>query len=474
MWQMLLDKIKGVLARMLQTGQVESAIGASIAVSRQMQQSIDLWVAMLQGDAPWQDDNTESLGLPAAIAGELARLVLVEFELEVAGENPRARFLAGEYAAFAPRLRPNLEYGLGCGGLAFKPYVDGGRLVVDCVPAWRFYPTAANSRGEITGAVFIEQVQIGKRWYTRLEQHRLTDTGYRVSNSAYRSFSEHELGSPVGLDAVDEWAGLEPEAEIRYKDGRAPERPLFACFRVPFANAIDPASPLGVSVYSRAVGLIAQADKQYSRILWEYEGSELAVDVSQEALRVENGKFATPERRQRLFRGLSLEGSSGSDLYQVFSPTIRDGSLFNGLDKLLKRIEFNCCLAYGTLSDPNNVDKTAEEIRSSKQRSYAAVRELQETLGAALEHLLWVMDLYTSLYGLAPAGEWEVAFQWGDGVLEDVEGEFARRKQLADAGYLKPEKLLAWYLGISEEEALAEYIPAAREPEPSLFGAAGE
>lgn len=459
---------------MLQTGQVESATGSKVAVSSQMQQSVELWAAMLRDQAPWLDENTESLGLPGAIVSELARLVLVELEINIEGENPRARYLAGEYAAFAPRLRPALEYGLGCGGLAFKPYVDGGRIVVDCVPVWRFYPTAANSLGEITGAVFIEQAQRGKLWYTRLEQHRLTDSGYRVSNAAYRSFSEHELGSPVGLDAMDEWAGLEPEAEIRYKDGRAPERPLFAYFRVPFANAIDPASPLGVSAYNRAVGLIAQADKQYSRILWEYEGSELAVDVSQEALQVKDGKFTTPERRRRVFRGLNLEGSSGGDLYQVFSPEIRDGSLFNGLDKLLKRIEFNCGLSCGTLSDPNNVDKTAEEIRSSKQRSYAAVRDLQRALQTALEHLLWAMDMYASLYSLAPPGEWEVAFQWGDGVLEDVEGEFARRKQLVDGGYMKPEKLLAWYLGISEEEALAEYIPAAREPEPSLFGAAGE
>lgn len=39
-----------------------------------------------------------------------------------------------------------------------------------------------------------------------------------------------------------------------------------------------------------------------------------------------------------------------------------------------------------------------------------------------------------------------------------ITSELARLKALADGGYLKPEKLIAWYFGVSEEEA-AGYIP---------------
>ena len=46
--------------------------------------------------------------------------------------------------------------------------------------------------------------------------------------------------------------------------------------------------------------------------------------------------------------------------------------------------------------------------------------------------------------------------------MEDTDKEFARRKQLVDGGYMKPEKLLAWYFGISEEDA-AEYVPAVKQ-----------
>ena len=169
-----------------------------------------------------------------------------------------------------------------------------------------------------------------------------------------------------------------------------------------------------------------------------------------------------PPRNKRLFRELGIDAGSSGDLYKVFSPAIRDSALFNGLDKILKRIEFACSLAYGTLSDPASVEKTAEEIRSSKQRSYTAVSEMQKELGNALQHLLWIDSFYADLYKLAPTGEYDVAITWGDGILEDPGIEFGRRLQLVNNGHLKPEKLIAWWFGVSEEDA-AEYIPANGE-----------
>lgn len=463
MFQRFFTWIRGVLSKMLHINNAKRALGVEIAISEEMQRSVDQWAQMFADKAPWLDDTTQSLGLPAAIAGEIARLTTVELESEITG-SARANYLQGEYNRVLANLRSNVEIAAAGGGLAFLPYVDDGRVVVDCVPAWRFFPTAFNSRQEVTGAVFVEQVTKGKIYYTRMEHHQLTDAGYVIRNLAFSSMSKSDLGSPCGLNAVAEWADLEPETNIRFADGTVPERTLFAYFRMPFANTVDAGSPLGVSVYSRAVDLIKESDRQYSRILWEYEGSELAVDASLGALNIEeqSGLACMPKRRSRLFRELNIDQGQSGDLYKVFSPEIRDTALFNGLDKLLKRIEFNCNLAYGTLSDPQNVDKTAEEIKSSKQRSYAAVCDVQKALQAALEHLVWSMDLYASLYNLAPRGEYEVNFTWGDGILQDVDAEFVRRKQLADGQYIRPELLLSWYFGVTEAEA-QKMLPA-RDP----------
>lgn len=452
MFRKFLAWILGVLQKMAYQNDIKRVFGTDVAISQPMLDAISLWGDMFLDKAPWLNGTTQSCGLPAAVASEFARLTMVELEANVTG-GARGDFLNLQLADVLNRLRESLEVACGTGNMALKPYVTAdGTIVVDCVPAWRFFPTAYNSQREVTGAIFPERIIKGKVYYTRMEWHNLTKDGYVVRNLAFRSDQEDGLGQACSLTDVAEWAELAPEATFRYSDGSAPERPLFAVFRVPLANTVDPESAAGVSVYSRAVNLIREADRQYSRILWEYEGSELAVHASEFALRPTQHGGRMPERRKRLFVGLDID-NDGKDFYSVFSPEIRDTALFNGFNQLLRRIEFNCNLAYGTLSDPQNVDKTAEEIRSSKQRSYTAVCEIQKSLDAALQHLVWIMDYYATLYRLAPSGKYELTLTWGDGVLEDVDAEFVRRKQLADSGYLKPEALLAWYLRISEEEA---------------------
>lgn len=446
----LIGLLKGVIAKMLGRNEIQRALQVETAVSNEMQTALMLWADLFQDKAPWRNRETQSYGLAASIAGEIARLVTVEFQSKITGST-RAEYLDRAYQAFLPRLRPAVEYAAAAGTLIFKPYLTAdGQLAVDCVPAWRFVPTAYNSLGQITGAAFIEQVQRGNTWYHRIEHHQLTDKAYTIHNAAYKAFSASDLGTPCALQAVPEWAALASEVTIRNQDGSTLARPLFAVLRMPMANTIDADSPLGVSVYSRAIGLIEQADRQYSRILWEYEGSELAIDATDGALPPDD---RLPQRQQRLFRQLGIEGKAQSDLYEVFSPQIRDTALFHGLDKLLKRIEFNCYLSYGTLSDPQNVDKTAEEIRSSKQRSYSTVRDIQKALEHALDHLIWVMDQYASLYHTAPSGAYKVSYSFGDGVLEDTDKEFAQRMQLVNAQILRPELMLTWYYGCSEEEA---------------------
>ncbi|MEG2653166.1 MAG: hypothetical protein RSA17_06275, partial [Ruthenibacterium sp.] len=224
-----------------------------------------------------------------------------------------------------------------------------------------------------------------------------------------------------------------------------------------------PSSPAGVSAYSRAADLIEQADRQYSRILWEYEGSELAVDASVGAVLTEDGRTRLPRTAQRLFRELGIDHGDGGDLYSVFSPVIRDESLFNGLENLLRRIEFACYLSYGTLSNVQQVEKTAEEIKMSRQRSYSAVCDMQKSLALALTKLVRVMDLYASLYRLAPQGAYEASFSFGDAVATDTAAEReAMRADCRDGAAAWWEYRMRFY---GESEGEARRRAAGGEPE---------
>lgn len=433
---------------MLGKEKVRDALGVDIAISDRMGQAIELWARMYANKPPWLKKNVISCGLSAAVAAEMARLVTLELQTEVSGND----FLDTEYQAVIEDIRRYCEYGCAKGGLALKPYVSDGHIEVDTVQADRFFPTGYNSRGDITSAVFVETLNRGKQVYTRLELHEWDGSRYAIHNRVYvksDTDTTENLGREVPLTVVQEWADLEPETNIENV-----ENPLFAYFKVPNANNIDDQSPLGVSVYSRAVSDIREADRQWTRIVWEYEGSELAVDVDNGMFKKNErtGEWDLPEGRERLFRIMDFEDND--EKYKVYSPAIRDESLFNGFNNILRRIEFNCGLAYGTLSNPENVDKTAEEIKASKQRSYSTVSDIQKSLQKALEHLVYSMDVLAQLGGLPGGKKYELSFNWDDSIVIDKEQELLSMQQDATGGFIRKELYVAKKYGVSEEEAL--------------------
>lgn len=428
---------------------ISNALGVDIAIDDNMARAIDLWADMYHGAPPWLSGTTRTLNIPATIAGEIARMVTLEMQSRITG-SARAEYLDSQYRPIIQRARVITEYACAKGGVMIKPYIDNNGIAIDCVHAGRFYPTAYDSNDNITGVIFVAQKSVGTSIYTRLEQHSLVGDTYTINNSAYRSNTPGVLGVRVSLTDVDEWAELEDTATIQPID-----RPLYAYFRMPMANVVNPTSPLGVSVYAKAVDTIQQVDKLYSDILWEYEGSQLAIDADITTFRRDSrtGNLIMPKGRERLFRALDL--GEGTDRYHIFSPQIRDTSLFNGLNQLLTKIEDQCCVAHGTLSVPDAEARTATEIKILKQRTYATVADIQKALQNALDNLVYAMDVWATLGELAPAGQYEISYKWDDSIIVDTQSEQAIRLQEVGAGLLRPEAYLMWRYGVTEEDAKA-------------------
>lgn len=442
-----IERIGQVIRKMLGREKIKDVIGVEVAVSDKMANGIDLWAKMYKNEPPWKEKNIKLCGLPAAIAGEFARLVTLELKTEVTGND----FINEEYQAVISDIRKYTEYACAKGGLAMKPYASEGHIEVDMVQADRFFPTKFNSRGEVTAAVFAESLTVGQKVYTRLEYHQHEGTMYHINNKAFvkQDLDNVEvLGKEVPLTAVPEWANLQEEVTLKNV-----KMPLFAYFKIPNANNVDDTSPLGVSVYSRAINDIKEADNQWTRLLWEFEGSELAIDADITLFKKDDkGNYEFPKGKDRLFRMMDLDDNA--EKYKVFAPAIRDENLINGFNAILRRIEFNVGLAYGTLSDPNTVDKTAEEIKASKQRSYSTVSDIQKSLQTALEQLVYAMDVMAQLSGLSGRKKYEMSFDWDDSIVIDKEQELASMQQDAVAGFIRKELYVAAKYGVSEEEAL--------------------
>jgi len=153
-----------------------------------------------------------------------------------------------------------------------------------------------------------------------------------------------------------------------------------------------------------------------------------------------------------------VTGKDGAPFFNAYSPDIRDQSFFNGYNRIIQKVEFNCGLAYGTLSDPQTVDKTAEEIKASKQRSYATVKSIQNSLETALKTLLDAMAAWAEIGGLPCKGGYDAAFDWDDSIVVDKDKEREQDRQDVSMGIMRPEEYRAKYYGETLEQA-AKNLP---------------
>lgn len=448
----LFEFIKKAVRKILGKENIQKALKLDVATSDKMSKRIELWTKMYEDKATWKIGDTKSMNLACSIASEISRLVTLEMKSEVTGSE-RAEFINQVYQKLLRHIRIETEYACAKGGIVFKPFLSGDKIAVDCIHADKLFPVAFDSDGELVSAVFVEKLTKENDIYTKLEFHEFDNGNCTIINRAFvSSFGSLELGTEIPLSKVPEWADLEEEVHCR-----AATRPFFSYFKMPLANTIDSESNIGVSVYSRAVDLIREADEQYSRILWEYKGSELAIDVDETCLA---GGKELPKGSERLFRGLDLQGR-GEDFYKVFSPDIRDSSLFNGLNKQLQRIEFACGLAYGTLSDVQETAKTATEILASKQRSYSTVSDIQKALQNSLENLLISINDLCDMYKIGGSGEYEVGFEFDDSLIVDSGTDQTIMLQEVAAGIIKPEIYLMRRYGLTEDQC-KDYMPASK------------
>ena len=488
-------------------------------ISTEMEQSIILWDKMYKGKADWihepdGNDHTRvvSLGLPSMIASEKARMALIEFnsEITVATEqkemkNPdyhepepdefgnmipsmepkmikedvpkssedRAEYLEEQYKKLKKQLRKQLEYGIAKGGLVIKPYVvmnkskdDKGKettdydIEFDFIQADNFYPLAFDASGHITEAAFIQTKVDKNTIYRRLEYHKWEKNKVTVINKAFMTNNLDGLGMDIhvvslgqecSLKDIPEWSGLQEKTTIANV-----EQPLFAYFKMPDANTIDPNSPLGVSGYSRAVSLIKDADMQYSRLLWEYEAGEMAIDIDRDALKTQVGADGNTHEvlnhmQERLYRKVDL--STQGDTFIPYSPVLRDTNYINGLNNILMRIEDVCSISRGTLSDAAAEARTATELKILKQRSYQANADIQETLEDTLKEVVYIMNTYCDLYEITKDGEYDVSFEWDDSIMVDINEEINKRMTLMQNGIMSKLEMRMWYFGETERQA---------------------
>lgn len=417
----------------------KSVLGTDITLTDDMITAINEWKDMLAGNAPWITDYVRSLKIEAGICREFADATLVE--LETALSNAK---LNEVYQKCLTGLNENLQEALGLGSFIIKPISESA---AEFVTADKFVPIRFSDDGKPIDIAFVTVKRVGvTEYYTKLERHYFTNGNLTIENKCYHSQSKDYIGSLCDIGQVDEWQKIEP-GPVTYL---GMNRMDFGYYRNPIKNKID-GSQCGVSMFDCARELIEKADIQGARLDWEYESGERAIHVDSRALnKGSRGRSGMAQLNKRLYRGLEIEDGKDKELLKEYSPDMRDESFNRGLEKWLRRIEFSVGLSYGDLSNVQEIEKTAAEIKASKIRKYNRVDAIQKNLAVCLEDFAGGLAF---LNGQLHSG-YEFSCKFSDSILTDEETERQQDRQDVSMGVMSlKEYRMKWY---NEDETTAE------------------
>lgn len=441
---------------------IGKAFGVELIQSSEMNAALTLWDSITSDRPPWldPDDDVRTYNMGKHIADYRARLVCLDIGVALSG-SPRADYLQAICNDLIKRLPDKVADAERLGGIAIK--WNGSSW--DFALPGEFGITKQDGNGNIVGAIFAEYITHGIDHYTRLEYHRFKDGLYLVTNKAFRNRAmqngQYTLGAEVPLTEVEEWAEMQPEAQIEQL-----ETPLFAFFRLPGSNTIDKTSPLGMSAFANAVPELEALDMALSRKNGEVADSKHITFVGQAAIQYAN---AHSTKLPRFVQGLGV-GVDDQKPITEHVPTMLTDARIKDINFDLSMAGVKCGFSEGVfVMDGQTGVITATQVESDDRDTIQTIKADRDALRCAVEQAIKGADALTTLLGAAPLGEYETTFNFGD-ITYNYEEDKASWKNYASQGWVPLWLYFTKFEGMSEEEAKKMVAEAsAAEKEKGLF-----
>ncbi len=417
----LINKIKGWWHKMFDYKKIVKDFGLDIQTSENIIDAITKWSNIYNKNEPWLDENTKSLHVARTMCEKVAKAVTIEFK-----SNCSEKYLNSVYQKFLKKKRKYVEQMLGKSSVFFRPYFDGKKIKVSVIQADKFIPVSFDDDDNLTSYILIDQITDEEKIYTRLEYNEYKDNKITIKNICYKGNKNNViLATRIDLTSVDKWKEIKEIEIIENID-----KLIGGFATMPTTNDLDNDSPIGQPIYHNALDVLEEIDHQFSRIIHEYEGTELALDIDETILAPDDkGNLRLPKGKERYFRKWNLKDEESKSI-SIFSPEIRENPLFNGLNEYLIQVESACHLSHGTLAKPEAIEKTAQEIKTSKQDYYVTVSDIQAVLQDAFDDLLYGIYALCKLYGIPVKNDYTTEYEWDDSIL--VDKDTARNQALIE------------------------------------------
>lgn len=381
-------------------------------------------------------EDISKINFTAIFAARLATLAVTDGTITAAGDNARAAHLDGVLQAqIMTYAQPIVSAALGYGGIALVPYMANGKIYIDRVPQNRFF--VIEQRGEdITRAILLADfiVRDSKR-YARYTEYELSGGICYIRNRATVN------DSPCALDALPEWAGIPEDVAVG-----GCNRPLFGFMRCPQDNR-RPDSLAGVPITYGCDALLKAIADAMAEETTEYANKRafIAADVTM---------FDKDDKLPKGGVFKTLIGQGGEDLWHEYSPEIRYAAYTSRVQELFSRLEKAVGTSRGILTAPEP-QATATAVRQAQHDTWAMVGNIRRAAERAIEDTMYAVNVLCNYYGITPPGDYTLAFDWDNSMIEDTAATWQQLKDGRSLGIRSKAELRAWQTGETIEEAQA-------------------
>lgn len=425
--------------------------------TEQMQAWVNECVNIYRGNPCWIDteDHIDTINFAKSLCSETARLAMLGTSIKFDG-GARAKWLQEQIDKVYFQLRTWVEYGCAYGTVILKPNGD----TVDLYTPDMFEITHVTN-DVIDGVVFHNWEKVDKKWYTRLEYHRFENGQYRITNKCYVGDKPDDLQDRVDI-SLTPWPELTEEVTAVNVD-----KPLFSPFRTPHANNIEMGSPYGLPIFSEAIQELRDLDIAYSRNSKEIKDSKRTVLLDSDTMTPSGMKVGYRSETTLPDYIKNVQGDGRSYFYQEINPTLNTDTRLTGINALLSQIGYKVGFSNGyfVFNEASGI-QTATQVEADQQRTIQFIKDVRDKLESCLDGLIYALDVFASLYSMAPMGTYEAVYDFGD-ITYNREEDRARWW-----GYVQAGKVPAWmffvkFEGMTEEDA--KDMTTEAQPKPTTL-----
>lgn len=453
---------------MILLSKIKDVFNIEPVTSAKMDLGIVNAVNAYKGMPDWVDNEEEikTINFAKVLCSEIARLTMMGTKITVDGSS-KAEWLQSVIGKIYFSIREWVEYGCAYGTIIMKPSQDG----VDLFTPDNYVITEHRGQ-DITGIVFVYGEKEDNKYYTRFEYHHYVDKyNYTVMNRCFVGESYNSVSEPVDI-ALTPWNGLKEDANIEGMD-----MPAYGVFRTPQANNIDINSAVGLPIFHEAMEELKDLDIAYSRNAKEiYDSRRILLLDSDKmiqtgtAIKDYQNNFESNRKAMKLPEYVkNVFGNGKDDFYQEINPNLNTEVRISGINAILGQIGYKVGFSNGHfVFNENNGIQTATEVEANQQRTIQFIKDVRDKLESCLDGVINGLNMFANLYGLAPVGDYEVSYDFGD-ITYNYEEEKSRWWGYVVAGKMPLWRYYVKFEGMSEEEA-KEIEKEIQPKQPTLFG----